>query len=85
MTDSPIGQLKIQDARFINSPNKLVVSIKYRFSDDSFQYVAKNLELKAQNHNSKLKTFSLNSSVFTSISFNFYYIVYEIRKRNFNR
>ncbi|GAG57976.1 unnamed protein product, partial [marine sediment metagenome] len=27
----------------------------------NFQYIAKNLKLKAKNHNSKLKTFSLNT------------------------
>ncbi|MBA7609833.1 hypothetical protein ES703_17027 [subsurface metagenome] len=71
--------------RFINLPIELVVSIKYRFSVDSFRYATKRLKQKAKNHNSKLKTFSRNSFVFTSLSFHFCYIVYEIGKMKFDR
>lgn len=45
--------------QFSHSPIKLIVSFKYRFSVDSYQFTAKSLKLKTQNHNSKLKTFSL--------------------------
>ena len=61
--DLPIFQLKIQDTRFTDLPIKLVVSIKYRFSVDSFRYATKKSKRKAKNHNLKLKTLSVQTFV----------------------